>query len=102
VAGLSKTDPVGQCLEFISHQLENWAKEHNIQLIHIQPGKPAQNAYIERFNRTYREDILNAYLFNSLKEVRDISEQWLEEYNTDRPHEALHDLSPYQYTIQNT
>jgi putative transposase len=71
-------------------------------LIHIQPGKPAQNAYIERFNRTYREDILNAYLFNSLKEVRDISEQWLEEYNTDRPHEALHVLSPYQYTIQNT
>jgi putative transposase len=49
----------------------------------------------------YREDILNAYLFNSLKEVRDISEQWLEEYNTDRPHEALHGLSPYQYTIQN-
>jgi putative transposase len=52
-------------------------------LIHIQPGKPAQNAYIERFNLTYREDILNADLVYSLKEVRDISEQWLEEYNTD-------------------
>jgi putative transposase len=65
--------------------LESWAKEHNIQLIHIQPGKPDQNADIERFNRTYHEDILNAYLFNSLKEVRDISEQWLEEYNTNRP-----------------
>ena len=88
--------------EFISHRLENWAREHNIELIHIQPGKPAQNAYIERFNRTYREDILNAYLFNSLKEVRDISEQWLEEYNAVRPHEALHGLSPYQYAIQNS
>ncbi len=88
--------------EFISHRLENWAKEHNIQLVHIQPGKPAQNAYIERFNRTFREDILNAYLFNSLKEVRDISEQWLEEYNAIRPHEALHGLSPYQFAVQNT
>jgi len=82
--------------------LENWAKEHNIQLVHIQPGKPAQNAYIERFNRTFREDILNAYLFNSLKEVRDISEQWLEEYNAVRPHEALRGLSPYQYVVQNS
>ena len=87
--------------EFISHRLENWAKNHNVQLVHIQPGKPAQNAYIERFNRTFREDILNAYLFNSLKEVRDISEQWLEEYNSVRPHEALHGLSPYQFAVLN-
>ncbi len=88
--------------EFISQRLENWAKQHKIQLVHIQPGKPAQNAYIERFNRTFREDILNAYLFNSLKEVRDISEQWLKDYNFVRPHEALHGLSPYQYAVQNT
>lgn len=88
--------------EFISHRLENWAKQHIIQLVYIQPGKPAQNAYIERFNRTFREDILNAYLFNSLKEVRDISEQWLEEYNAVRPHEALPGLSPYQFAVQNT
>jgi putative transposase len=83
--------------EFISHRLENWAREHNIQLAHTQPGKPAQNAYIERFNRTYREDILDAYLFNSLSDVREISEQWLEEYNVIRPHESLQGLSPYQY-----
>jgi len=83
--------------EFISHRLEGWAQEHNIQLAHTQPGKPAQNAYIERFNRTYREDILDAYLFNSLSEVREISEQCLEEYNVIRPHESLKGLSPYQY-----
>mgnify|MGYP003732806499 CR=1 FL=1 len=86
--------------EFISHRLENWAKQHNIQLVHIQPGKPSQNAYIERFNRTFREDVLDAYLFNSLSEVREISEQWLEEYNTIRPHEALQGLPPYQYATQ--
>ncbi len=61
--------------EFMSHPLESCAKTHAIRLVHIQPGKPAQNAYIERFNRTYREEILDAYLFNSINEVREISEQ---------------------------
>jgi len=87
--------------EFISKRLENWAKEKQIELIHIQPGKPAQNAYIERFNRTFREDVLDAYLFDNLDEVRLIAEHWLEEYNTIRPHEALQGLSPRQFAIQN-
>jgi hypothetical protein len=86
--------------EFISHRLANWAKERNIRITHIQPGKPAQNAYIERFNRTFREDVLDAYLFSSLREVREIAEHWLEEYNAIRPHEALKGLSPYQYAEQ--
>lgn len=87
--------------EFISHKLTEWAKAQQIVLAHIQPGKPAQNAYIERFNRTFREDILDAYLFNSLSEVRKVTEQWLEEYNAIRPHDALQGLSPYQFAIQN-
>ena len=65
--------------ELISHRLESWAKEKHIELLHIQPGKPAQNAYIERFNRTYREEVLDAYLFDDLQEVRYITEHWLEE-----------------------
>ncbi|MEP6895515.1 MAG: integrase core domain-containing protein [Chloroflexota bacterium] len=56
--------------ECISHRLENWAKQKHIELLHIQLGKPAQNAYIERFNRTFREDVLDAYLFDNLNEVR--------------------------------
>lgn len=86
--------------ELISQRLENWAKEKQIELLHIQPGKPAQNAYIERFNRTYREEVLDAYLFDDLQEVRYITEQWLEAYNTIRPHDALQGLPPRQFALQ--
>ena len=82
--------------ELISHRLAEWAQEHHVNLAHIQPGKPAQNAYIERFNRTFREDVLDAYLFSSLEEVRQIVDDWMEEYNLIRPHEALQGLPPFQ------
>ena len=86
--------------ELISQKTVQWAKLHDVELAFIQPGKPTQNAYIERFNRTYREDVLDAYIFSSLQEVRDITEEWMEGYNTVRPHEALGNLSPFQYAIQ--
>jgi len=86
--------------ELISQRLEKWAAEKHIDLLHIQPGKPAQNAYIERFNRTYREDVLDAYLFDDLQEVRQITERWLQDYNTIRPHEALQGLPPRQFAQQ--
>ena len=87
--------------ELIAQRLESWAEVKQIKLTHIQPGKPAQNAYIERFNRTFREDVLDAYLFDDLQEVRTITEQWLEDYNSIRPHEALHGLTPRQFALQN-
>ena len=61
------------------------------------PGKPAQNAFIERFNRTHREAVLDAYLIQAMTEVQTITQDWREDYNTVRPHEALGDVQPYQF-----
>jgi putative transposase len=62
--------------------------------------KSAQNAFIERFNRTYRESVLDAFLFHTVAEVQAITEDWQEEYNAIRPHEALGDVPPYQYALK--
>lgn len=85
--------------EFISTALAEWAEAHDIELEFIQPGKPTQNSYIERFNRTYRDEILNMYVFRTLTEVREITEKWINEYNEERPHDSLDDLTPYEYMV---
>jgi putative transposase len=83
--------------EFISHALELWAETNNVKLDFIKLGTPTQNAYIERFNRTYRNEVLDCYLFESLTEVRELTESWMVEYNYERPHESLNDLPPKVY-----
>ena len=88
--------------ELISIKLADWAEENNVQLDFIQPGKPTQNSYIERFNRTYREEVLDFYLFSSLKEVREITENWINEYNSERPHESLGNFTPAEYLMVNS
>lgn len=80
--------------EFTSAAFHDWAATHRVQLDFIQPGHPAQNAYIERFNRTYREEVLDFYLFSSLQEVRAMTENWLHTYNHLRPHDALNGSVP--------
>lgn len=87
--------------EFISHKLEEWCSHESrrINLQFIQPGRPMQNAYIERKNGSIRRELLNAYLFNSLAEVRALSEEWRIDYNTERPHKSLGYLSPFNYAL---
>ena len=77
--------------------LAEWAEEHRIELEFSKPGKPTQNSYVERFNRTYRDEILNMYVFRTLNEVREITENWIREYNEERPHDALNDLTPWEF-----
>jgi putative transposase len=83
--------------EFISAALADWAESHNIKLDFMKPGKPTQNSYVERFNRTYRDEVLNMYVFRTLMEVREITETWMRQYNEERPHDSLDDLTPLEY-----
>ena len=80
--------------EFLGQAFVDWCKEHKVEIRYIQPGKPNQNAYIERFNRTYRSEVLNAYLFETLGEVRRMTRRWLTQYNEERPHDALGNETP--------
>jgi len=86
--------------ELIADRFMTWCGERGIELRYIQPGKPDQNAYIERFNRTYRTEVLSAYVFESLEQVREISAEWLQSYNEERPHDALAGLPPATYRAQ--
>ena len=83
--------------ELTSQTLTDWTIARGITLIYIQPGKPVQNAFIERFNRTYREEVLNAYLFHSTAEAQALSDAWLVDYNEHRPHDALGRVPPLTY-----
>jgi putative transposase len=85
--------------ELISAELAKWATKHGVDLIFIQPGKPTQNAYIERFNRTYRTEVLDCYVFNTLGEVRRMTAEWITRYNTERPHQSLGRIPPAKYAM---
>ena len=83
--------------EFTSHVFVLWCQDSGIEIQYIQPGRPMQNSFIERFNRLYREAILDAYLFIELTDVRQLTDEWIEEYNTKRPHEGLENMTPFEW-----
>jgi putative transposase len=88
--------------EFTAHAFTEWCEEQQIELFYIEPGKPDQNAFVERFNRTYREEVLDAYLFDSLEQVREITESWIPEYNEERPHDSLGCVPPLTFKPRQT
>lgn len=83
--------------EMTSHVFINWAKDNEIELLFIQPGKPNQNAYIERFNRSFRTEVLDANLFNSVSEVQAAADEWVTDYNQFWTHESLGNVPPVPY-----
>jgi putative transposase len=75
--------------EFLAQPFIDWAAAHRVAIHYIQPGKPDQNAFIERFNRSYRTEVLNAHLFDSTTELQAVTDAWLGTYNCERPHDSL-------------
>ncbi|MFC5408323.1 transposase [Larkinella bovis] len=81
-------------------KFQEWCQDNHITIQYIQPGKPMQKGYIERLNRTYREDVLDANLFESLEQVWILSDEWVEQYNRFHPHQSLGGLAPVTYAKQ--
>lgn len=85
--------------EFISKALDLWAFENNVKLRFIQPGKPMQNAYIESFNGKFRDECLNEHVFVSLEKAQATIEAWRQDYNTNRPHSSLDNMTPEEFFV---
>lgn len=85
--------------EFAGQDLDEWAYAHHVVLAFIQPGKPTQNAFIESFNGTFREECLNENWFVSLHDAQRTIEAWRIDYETERPHSRLRDLTPREFAL---
>ncbi len=83
--------------EFIAKAFEGFCDNANIEHRKIQKGKPNQNAFIERFNRSYREDVLDANIFETMNQVREMSSVWMDDYNNNHPHASLDDLTLIEF-----
>ena len=96
--GKPKTIRVDNGPEFLA--LQEWCQSQGVELRFIQPAKPNQNAFIERFNRTFREDVLSQYLFEDLDQVRQLTYRFIWEYNNIRPHDSLERLTPRAFLLK--
>ena len=83
--------------EFRSEDYNEWMKEQGIQPVYTEPGNPMQNGYVERLNRTFREDVLDAYEFDTVSQFNIIAENWQKDYNDNHPHQSLGNMSPREF-----
>lgn len=88
--------------EFTSRWLDQWAYERGVELSFIRPGRPVENAFIESFNGTFREECLNQYWFRTLPEAKREIEAWRRDYNEVRPHSSLGRLTPAEYAVKHS
>jgi putative transposase len=86
--------------EFISLALDQWADEHEIRLDFIRPGQPVENCFIESYNGKLRDECLNQHHFASLAEAQHTIEDWRQDYNTERPHRSLGQLTPSEFAAR--
>jgi len=86
--------------EFVAEAMSEWCTNLGIEWEYIQPGKPTQNSLIERFNRTFRQDVLNSYMFENLVQMRNYANAWLWMYNNERPHSSLGYLTPVEFLLK--
>lgn len=86
--------------EFIANMLREWGQMHGVAFHYIQPGKPTQNAYVERFNGSFRRGVLDAFVFEDLDGLREAANDWVGDYNNHRPHDSLGGLPPVEYARQ--
>lgn len=95
--GLPSAIRVDNGPEMTAHVFADWCSENEVKINYIEPGKPNQNAYIERFNRSYREEVLDPHIFSNLSQVRDLSWAWMLSYNEERPHRSLGNIPPAEF-----
>lgn len=86
--------------EFISTRMSEWCERNGVKWLFIQPGKPTQNAFIERANGSMRRELLDSWQFTTLREARELAAAWQMDYNNERPHKALGYVSPRKYALQ--
>ena len=102
VRGLPLSITVDHGPEFEGRVLDEWAYRRGVKLNFIRPGKPVENAYVESFNGRFRDECLNEHWFLSMAHAREVIERWRIEYNTERPHSSLGDISPEEFAALNS
>ncbi len=98
--GRPKTIVSDNGTELTSMAVLRWCQETRIDWHYIAPGKPMQNAFVESFNGSFRDELLNETLFSSLAEAREKISTWKDDYNRHRPHSSLGNLTPHEFAMK--